>query len=60
MKSIKKIAVIIIGIAGFVIAWGAVSADEIMGAAIPLSHLVMQTFAGVMLMGMSFALARWE
>lgn len=49
-----------LGIAGFVIAWSAASADEVLGAAYPLSHLVMQTFAGIMLMGMSFALARWE
>ena len=56
----KRFITIILAIAGFVLAWSAPYLDEITGATIPLSHLVMLIFAGFMLMGMSFALVRWK
>ena len=56
----KKIITIILAIAGFVLTLSAPYLDEIRGATIPLSQLVMLIFAGFMLMGMSFALVRWK
>ena len=56
----KKIIIVILAVIGSVLMLSAAGNDEMYGAAFPLSHLLMQLWGGVMLVGISFALARWE
>lgn len=55
----KRIISVILGVLGFVIAWGAVSTAEASPDFTTL-QLVGYTYLGFMLMGMSFAVARWK
>lgn len=55
----KRIISITLGIAGFIIAWLAVSIGET-DMTVPLINIIMQIFAGFMVMGAGFALARWK
>lgn len=55
----KKTVSIILGIAGLIIAWFGVSRGET-DMTFPLVNMMAQIFAGFMVMGAGFALARWE
>ena len=55
----KKIVTIIFIVVGFVIAWGTIGRAE-SDMTFPMINLVIQTFAGFMVMGMGVAIARWK
>lgn len=55
----KKVLSIVLGVVGFVVALSAVSTAE-SDFMYPFINLMFQTFAGFMLIGMSFAIARWK